>query len=78
MEPQITTQQRPRGIARAIALILFGMLLLLVKNGVIERQLVTQWWPMALVLAGGWLLTVRLRKNAALPSSTYVTVKERA
>jgi len=55
--------QRRRGIVGALALIVVGLILLMEKNGVISSELVSRWWPLLLVVAGGWLLGSRLGRR---------------
>jgi hypothetical protein len=43
------------------------MVMLLERNGIIDRQLVSQWWPLLLVLIGGWLIACRLGRNSDAP-----------
>jgi hypothetical protein len=52
------------GILGAVILIVLGVVLLMERNGLISRQLISQWWPLLLVFIGGWLLIARLgRRN---------------
>jgi hypothetical protein len=60
-------KRRSRGLLGGMILIVVGMVLLLERNGIIDRQLVFQWWPLLLVLIGGWLVTRRLGRNGDAP-----------
>jgi hypothetical protein len=42
-----------------VALITVGVVFLLQKNGIVDRQLIAQWWPLVPIIIGGWLLAKR-------------------
>lgn len=45
-----------------MVLIIVGVALLLEKNGIVDRQLISHWWPLLLVLAGGCIIATRLNR----------------
>lgn len=64
MEERRKYRRRPRGILGALVLITMGALFLMEKNGIIERHMLAQWWPLMLILIGGWLLVTRLARKS--------------
>lgn len=56
--------RRNRGVFAPLFLIFIGMVFLLEKNGIIDRHLLSQWWPMVPVILGGWLLAKRLSRQS--------------
>jgi hypothetical protein len=60
-------RRRRGGLLGGMILIVVGMVMLLERNGIIDRQLVSQWWPLLLVLIGGWLIASRLGRNDGAP-----------
>ena len=52
-----------RGLIGPTILILIGSMFLLVKTGVIQREMLSQWWPVALIVVGGSLLAARINRN---------------
>lgn len=63
MDNEPVKKRRYRGIIGPTVLVGVGIVLLLVKNGMIDRQLVWQWWPLLLIVIGGAMLISRLRDN---------------
>lgn len=63
MDNEPVKKRRYRGIIGPTVLVGVGIVLLLVKHGVIDRQLVWQWWPLLLIVIGGAMLFSRLRDN---------------
>lgn len=63
MDNEPLKKRRYRGIVGPTVLVGVGVVLLLVKNGMIDRQLVWQWWPLLLIVIGGAMLVSRLRDN---------------
>lgn len=63
MDNEPVKKRRYRGIVGPTVLVGVGVVLLLVKNGMIDRQLVWQWWPLLLIVIGGAMLVSRLRDN---------------
>jgi len=54
-------RRRRGGILGGVILILIGGFLLLERNGLIDRHLLEQWWPLLLIFIGIWLLAGRFR-----------------
>jgi len=48
-------------------LIVVGLVMLLERNGIIDRQLIFQWWPLLLIVIGGWLIAGRLGRDRDAP-----------
>lgn len=59
--------RRRRGPFAGVLLIVIGSVLLLERTGIIDHRLVAQWWPLLLILIGGWLVVMR-RPTEADPS----------
>jgi len=55
-------RKRQRGIFLPIALIVVGVVLLALKSNLVARELINQWWPLALVVMGIWLAAVRAKR----------------
>ena len=51
-----------RGMFLPIALIVVGVVLLALKSNLVARELINQWWPLALVVMGIWLAVVRAKR----------------
>ena len=51
------------GAIGPIVLIIVGVVFLLERTGVITRQLISQWWPLLLIVIGVWLLAARYRRD---------------
>lgn len=64
MENTPARKQRPRGMLGPLILILVGMILLLERNGVIDRHLLWQWLPVIPIFIGASLLAARLRRRS--------------
>lgn len=60
-------RRRRGGLLGGMILIIVGVVMLLERNGIIDRQLVFQWWPLLLVGIGGWLIACRLGRNKDTP-----------
>jgi hypothetical protein len=60
-------KRRRGGLLGGMILIVVGMVMLLERNGIIDRQLIFHWWPLLLVLVGGWLIAGRLGRNDDAP-----------
>ena len=59
-----TENKRPhRGLIGPMILMAIGTAILLVKTGVIQRELLSQFWPVALIVVGGSLLAARINRN---------------
>lgn len=63
MENSQTTRRHNKGLFFPVMLILAGMVFLLVRNGLIEREAILQLLPLAPILVGGSLLVARLRNR---------------
>lgn len=61
MENTQATQRRTKGLFFPAMLILAGLLFLLTRNGLIEREAILQLLPLAPILVGASLLVARLR-----------------
>ena len=55
------TTQRRKGLAFPLILILAGLVFLLERNGLVDRQAIFQLMPLVPVFIGGSLLVSRLR-----------------
>lgn len=53
-------RRRGRGVIGPIMLVVVGLTLLLERNGVISSEVISRWWPLVLVMIGGWMLVERL------------------
>jgi hypothetical protein len=56
--------RRQRGVLGGVALIVVGGVALLVKQGIVDPQLLRQWWPLALIGVGTAMLVTRLNRRA--------------
>jgi hypothetical protein len=63
MENAPIGKRRHKGILGPVILILVGTVFFLEKTGAIQREMLSQWWPLLLVFIGGWLLVTRLNRN---------------
>jgi hypothetical protein len=63
MDDKPRRDRQYRGILGPIVLLVVGVVLLLEKTGVIQRDMLWQWWPLLLILIGGWLLVTRINRN---------------
>lgn len=57
-----TGRRRQRSAVGGVVLVTLGTVFLLQKTGVIDPQLLRQWWPLLLIGVGGWLLLGRRRQ----------------
>lgn len=64
MENTQATKRRSKGLLFPAMLIVAGLLFLLVRNGLVEREAILQLLPLAPILVGGSLLVARLRSRA--------------
>lgn len=56
-------KNRPyRGLIGPAILMLIGTVFLLLKTGVIQREMLSQFWPVALIVVGGSLLAARINR----------------
>ena len=60
----ITTQRRNKGLLFPLILILAGLVFLLERSGLVDRQIVVQMLPLVPILIGSSLLVSRLRRRA--------------
>jgi len=60
-------KRRSRGLLGGMILIVVGLVMLLERNGIIDRQLIFQWWPLLLIVIGGWLIAGRLGRDRDAP-----------
>jgi hypothetical protein len=60
LESERRGNRRHRGILGAVVLIFIGVVFLLERNGILDRHMLSQWWPLLLIVIGGWLLVKRL------------------
>ncbi|HJV50862.1 MAG TPA: DUF5668 domain-containing protein [Noviherbaspirillum sp.] len=56
-------QRRRDGLLAPLILIVFGVVLLLERNGVLDRHTIWQWLPALPVLLGGSLLLARVKRH---------------
>lgn len=63
MENLQDKSRRNRSAFAPVALITVGIVFLLQKNGIIDRQLIAQWWPLVPIVIGGWLLARRSNRQ---------------
>jgi hypothetical protein len=63
MEKERVGRRRIRGIIGPLVLIGIGTVFLLEKNGIIDRHLISQWWPALLIVIGVALLASRSEGN---------------
>lgn len=59
MENERAGRRRIRGIIGPLVLIGIGAVFLLEKNGMIDRDFISQWWPALLIVIGLALLLSR-------------------
>jgi hypothetical protein len=58
-------KNRPyRGLIGPMVLVLIGTVFLLLKTGVIQREMLSQFWPLVLIVVGGSLLVARIKRNS--------------
>ena len=55
--------RRHRGIFGPVILLIIGSVFLLERTGVMQREVLTHWWPLLLIFVGGWLLVTRINRN---------------
>ena len=63
MECTPRQNRRNKDILGPVILVFIGSVFLLEKTGVVQREMLLQWWPLLLVLVGGWLLVARINRN---------------
>ncbi|HYD59055.1 MAG TPA: hypothetical protein VEC35_01785 [Noviherbaspirillum sp.] len=63
MENTQATKHRNKGLFFPLMLILVGMVILLERNGLVDRQAILQLLPLAPIAVGGTLLIARLRRR---------------
>ena len=57
-------KNRPyRGLIGPMFLVLIGTVFLLERTGVIQREMLSQLWPMVLIVVGGSLLARRINRD---------------
>ena len=57
-------KNRPyRGLVGPMILVLIGTVFLLERTGVIQREMLSQLWPMVLIVVGGSLLARRINRD---------------
>lgn len=64
MENTQITKRRNKGLFFPVMLILAGLVFLLARNGLVDREAILQLLPLAPILVGGSLLVARLRNRA--------------
>ena len=64
MENAPRQNRRQSGLFGPVILIIIGIMFLLERTGVIQRELVSQWWPLLLIVAGGCLLARRINRSS--------------
>ena len=62
MENEGKVRRRQRSAVGGLVLITLGTVFLLQKTGLIDPQLLRQWWPLLLIGVGGWLLLGRRKQ----------------
>lgn len=63
METAQVKRRRNRGLLAPLMLIMFGIVFLLERNGVIDRHTLWQWLPLLPIFIGTWLLIGRLHRR---------------
>ena len=63
MENAPRKNRRHSGLIGPVILIIIGSVFLLERTGVIQRELLSQWWPLLLIVIGGGLLVNRVNRN---------------
>jgi hypothetical protein len=59
--------RRARRPLAGLLLIIIGSVLLLERTGIIDHRMVAQWWPLLLIVTGGWLVTARTLRFTRMP-----------
>lgn len=52
-----------RGLFGPVILIVIGSVFLLERTGVIQREMLSQWWSLLLIAVGGGLLLSRINRS---------------
>ena len=63
MKHSLKKSRRHRGALLPAILLVLGVVLLLEKFGFVQADVWSRWWPLLLIIAGGWLLTIRISRN---------------
>ncbi len=63
MENTPAMKRRDKGLFFPLMLILVGLVILLERNGLVDRQMILQLLPLAPIAVGGSLLVARLRRR---------------
>ena len=63
MENTSRKKRHHKGLIGPVILLILGTVFLLEKNGLVQRELLSQWWPLLFIGIGGALLVRRINRN---------------